>query len=67
MKNQRKYNVQYTVVQDINNITYDKYAVSGVPNFFVVDKNLDIVYHSIVADEEQIVLLKEWLNQYLQN
>ncbi len=62
-----KYNVQYTVVQDINNITYDKYAVSGVPNFFVVDKNLDIVYHSIVADEEQIVLLKEWLNQYLQN
>ncbi|MCK5847770.1 MAG: redoxin domain-containing protein [Caldisericia bacterium] len=60
-----KYNVSYRVVQDIDNETYDKYSVAGVPNFYVVDKNHDIVYHSIVSDKVQIDLLKEWLDQHL--
>ncbi|GEM_PF-1401614 len=57
-----KYHVQYTVVQDINNLVYDRYHVAGVPNFYVVNQAHEIVFHSLVADENQIKLLRQWLD-----
>ncbi|MDD4614762.1 MAG: redoxin domain-containing protein [Caldisericia bacterium] len=60
-----KYGVQYTVVQDINNNVYDRYRVAGVPNFYVISPSHEIVYHSLVADEEQIQLLRDWLDLHL--
>jgi thiol-disulfide isomerase/thioredoxin len=60
-----KYGVQYPVVQDINNKIYDRYHVAGVPNFYVVNQDHEIVYHSLVADEEQIQLLRQWLDLHL--
>jgi thiol-disulfide isomerase/thioredoxin len=57
-----KYDVRYTVVQDINNLVYDRYHVAGVPNFYVVNQDHEIVFHSLVADEDQIKLLRQWLD-----
>ncbi len=62
-----KYGVQYRVVQDIINTIYDRYHVAGVPNFYVVNQDHEIVYHSLVADEEQIQLLRQWLDLHLKN
>ncbi len=61
-KKLKKYNVRYTVVQDINNIVYDRYRVAGVPNFYVVNQDHEIVFHNLFADEEQISLLRQWLD-----
>jgi peroxiredoxin len=61
-KKLEKYNVRYTVVQDINNHVYDRYHVAGVPNFYVINQDHEIVFHSLVADEDQIRLLRQWLD-----
>jgi peroxiredoxin len=60
-----KYKLTYPIVLDKNADVYTLYAVSGIPNLFIINQNSEIIQHELGVDADYFTFLRSFIDETL--